>query len=155
MKKNSVIGGILLIALGLFFFFRQLDLPYLERISSWQLILIGIGLYFIITSMTDRKRDGAIFPGVILFGLGIHYLGLDLSPNWPHHWAAFTLIVSIAFFAQFLITRNSGSLIPAIVLLGVTLFSTVWHDVWNRIHWPYVWPVVLIIIGIFFLFRRR
>lgn len=155
MRNHSVIGGIILIILGLFFFFKQLDWPYLEKISTWQLILIGVGLYFIITSIVDRKRDGAIFPGVILFGLGIHFLGPELYSNWPQHWAVFTFIVSIAFFAQFLVSRHKGSLTPAIILLAVSLFSTVWNDFWHDIPWPFVWPSLLILVGIIFLFRRK
>ncbi len=155
MKNHSVIGGIILVILGLFFLFKQLDLPYLERISSWQFILIGIGLYFIITSIVDRKRDGAIYPGVILLGLGIHFLGPELFPNWPRHWAVYTFIVSIAFFAQFLVSRHKGSLTPAFILLAVSLFSTVWKGIWSEIPWPYIWPSLLILVGIYFLFRRR
>lgn len=155
MKKHSVIGGVLLILLGLFFLFQQLDLPYLKQIATWQLILIGIGIYFIITSLIDGKRDGAIFPGVILLGLGIHFLGQDLVADWPKHWAIYTLIVAIAFFAQALFFRHKASLLPGVILLGVTLFSTILNDYWREIPWPYIWPALLILVGIVLLFRIR
>lgn len=155
MRNRTMIGGIILIILGAFFLLKQLNVPLIEQISSWQLILIGIGLFFVVIAITDRKRDGAIFPGVILLGLGIHYLGLELWSSWPTHWAVFTFIVSLAFFAQFLIARNKGSLTPAFILLAVTLFSTVWNDFLHEIPWPYVWPILLIGVGIIMMFRGR
>lgn len=155
MKNRSVLGGIILIILGLFFLARQLNIPYMDRIAFWPLLLIGVGLFFTISALSDRKKDHSIFTGVLLLGIGIHFFASELSSQWPQHWAMYTLIVSIAFFAQFLLTGHKGVLTPAIVLLLVTLFSTVWSNLWSEIPWPYVWPILLIVVGLVFLFRNR
>lgn len=156
MRRQSVIAGIILILLGLFFLLRQMDVAYFDQISIWPLILIALGLFFIFTSIFDYRRDGGMFPGVILFGIGFHFLGNELFPEyWPNHWAVYTYIVSIAFFAQFFLTRQKANLVPAFVLLAVSLFSTVWSDYWRDIPWEYVWPALLIVGGLIIIFRRK
>lgn len=156
MRRQSVIGGIILILLGLYFLLRQMDVPLFNQLSIWPIILIALGLFFIFSSLFDVRRDGGMFPGVILFGIGLHFLGNELFPStWPNHWAVYTYIVSIAFFAQFLLTRHKANLVPAFVLLGVSLFSTIWSDYWRDMSWEYVWPALLILGGLIIIFRRK
>lgn len=152
MNRNSVISGVVLIIIGIFFFLQKLDLPYMDQVSWWPLILIGIGLVFIFSSIANRKTKYSIFPGVIMLGIGIHFLGQDLYRDWPEHWAVYTFIVAIAFFAQYFNTRDH-SWVPGLVLLAVSLFSTVLQPYWEDIPWTTLWPLILIIVGLLLLFR--
>jgi hypothetical protein len=153
MNHNSWIGGLILILIGLYFFLKELNVPLLNEIASWPMILILIGLFFMISSLSNKKQRGSIFPGIILLGLGAHFLGQDLIAGWPTHWAVYTFVVSIAFFGQYLVSGERGSIVPALILLAISLSTTVLSETLHDISWSDWWPVILIILGVVILFR--
>ncbi|WP_078430197.1 LiaI-LiaF-like domain-containing protein [Alkalihalobacterium alkalinitrilicum] len=158
MKKQGIFPGILFIGVGLYFLLQQFDLPFANQLLTWPSILLVIGIAFLCQSYLGHD-SGTIFPGVLLVGLGIHFHAIVMFSFWPNHWAMFTLIVGISFLLLYFRTNRDG-LIPAIILLvisGFGFFST------DLMHWfvsffdlfEGFWPLLLIVLGLFLIFRRK
>lgn len=159
MKKNGLFPY-LLIGIGLFFLLREWKIPILTDFYSWPTLLIVVGLAFLIHSFTAKEYKN-LFPGVILFGLGIHFHGLKHYPFWLDHWAVFTLIIGIAFLLQY--WKSKKGLTPAIILLIISFIAIFIENkpewfVWinQAMNWIFQsWPIVLIIGGIYLLFKKK
>lgn len=156
MKKNSVLPGLILIMIGLYFLLKQFNIsfPYSEIIFSWQSILVLIGAIMSFQGFSN-KDDNKMFGGIILLGLGIYFHATGPFQVLNGHWAYYTLIISIAFFMKYFVNKRDG-LAPAFVLLAISamaLFSgtiTSWFQDFQAF-----WPVLLIGLGIYFLFFKK
>ncbi|MGY0693163.1 LiaI-LiaF-like domain-containing protein [Virgibacillus sp. FSP13] len=160
MKKQNSFAGYLLIGLGAFFLLRELKLPIVTDFYSWTTLLIIIGFALLIHSYSSKDYQN-LFTGTIILGLGIHFHGVNHYTFWIDHWAVYPLIVGIAFIVRYL--RTKKGLLPGVILVAISLlliFSIrlpVWFD------WIYTivdfierfWPIVIIIIGIYFLKKRK
>ncbi|MDH5610284.1 MAG: cell wall-active antibiotics response protein [Cyclobacteriaceae bacterium] len=99
--------------------------------------------------MTHANRRAIL--GLFLIFIGVLFLlnNLDLLPRLP--WWVFTwemLLITIGLFN--LITGNRT---PAIILIGIGSFFLIKDAFyWN---WRDYWPVILIIIGVAFIFRQK
>lgn len=151
MKRPALLPGLILIGLGIYFLLKQLNVPEFGHILSWPLILIIIGLSFIICSYSGWDRM-MILPGGILLSLGIHFYGLQAWADWPNQWSLYPGAVGIGFLLAYIRTKEAPFLIPAGVLLALpTIFYV--FDGGNMLHqW---WPVALVLVGVYLLFRRR
>lgn len=156
MKKNSVLPGIILILIGFYFLLKQFDmaLPYSDVIISWQSILVAIGAVLSFQGFSN-KDDNKMFGGIILLGLGLYFHATSTFNLLGGHWAYYTLIISLAFFMKYFVNKRDG-LAPAFVLLAISamaLFSgsiTAWFQDFQAF-----WPVLLIGLGIYFLFFKK
>jgi hypothetical protein len=159
-RRNRWVGGLVLIAVGILALFGQ----YFEVAWSAPLILLTIGGVFIIAGIISRQ-SGWFIPGGILAGIGMgvaatlwavdDYSGevaggsflLLFSLGW-----ALIPILSIIFTDD----RHLWALIPGgiIAMVGVGL---IWGgmalDVLEFL--GDIWPVFLILIGVYILFKRR
>ncbi|MCT2537926.1 DUF5668 domain-containing protein [Aquibacillus koreensis] len=159
MKRQYTFIGFVLIAIGAYFFIQQLRLPIFTNFYSWTTLLIILGLVFLIYSYITKDYKN-LFPGAIMIGLGLHFHGLAYYSFWIDHWGMYPLILSFAFFITY--HKTKSGLFPAILFLviglGVILlpeqlawFS--WMDPFRRIIEQF-WPVLLIVIGGFILFKK-
>lgn len=158
MKNQRVFIGTLLIGIGLFFFIDQFDLPFMNRLLHWPMILVVTGLAFLIHGTTGKEVQ-SFFPGTLLLGLGIHFTAVHLFPVWPHSWGMYTLIIGIALFVQF-IKAKKGSLFTAIILIILSIAELFYSSFQEWLSTMLVsvtglWPLALIIIGLYFLFSTR
>ncbi|WP_209122003.1 LiaI-LiaF-like domain-containing protein [Alkalihalobacillus sp. BA299] len=158
MKKQGIFPGILFIGVGLYFLLQQFDFPFTKQLLTWPSILLIIGIAFLFQSYLGHD-SGTIFPGFLLVGLGVHFHAMVLFSFWPHHWAMFTLIVGVAFLLLYLRTKRDG-LVPAIILLTISGFGFFPSDVmdWFMSFFDFFegfWPLLLIAIGLFLIFRRK
>lgn len=161
MKKNkSSLLPYLLIGIGLYFLLREWKIPILTDFYSWPTLLIIIGLAFLIHSFKTKEYKN-LFPGVLLFGLGIHFHGLTHYPFWIDHWGMFTLILGIAFLSQAWKLKNG--LVPAIILLLISFIAIFvdnkpeWFS-WinNTMNWLFQsWPILLVIGGVYMLVKKK
>ncbi|GAE34923.1 LiaI-LiaF-like domain-containing protein [Halalkalibacter akibai] len=158
MKTQRIFPGVLLIGVGCYYLLQQFSLPYHKQLLSWPSLLFVIGLAFLLQAHFGREHS-MIFPGVLLTGLAIHF-HLDVIVDWwPSHWGIYTLIVGLAFLFSYFKNRKDG-FVPAIVLLTLSLmsFTTI-----NPIHWlvegfsfiQHLWPIFLIVVGIFLILRKK
>ncbi|WP_216828832.1 LiaF transmembrane domain-containing protein [Alkalihalobacterium elongatum] len=158
MKKQGIFPGILFIGVGVYFLLQQFDLPFVKQLLTWPSILLIIGLAFLFQSYLGHD-SGAVFPGALLVGLGIHFHSIVIFANWPTHWAMFTLIVGLSFLILYLRTKRDG-LVPAIILLIISGFGFFSSDL---MHWfvsildifEGFWPILLIALGVYLIFRRK
>lgn len=159
LKHQRIFFGVLLICVGSFFFLQQFQLPFLSQLLSWPSILVIIGAAFLIQGLFG-KETGSIFPGALLFLLGIHFHSLYFFPSWwPRHWAMYTAIVGLSFLFLYSRTKKDG-FIPAVILLAISLigfFSSNFFELFGSVFHFFdgLWPLVLIVFGLYFIFRRK
>ncbi|PWU68269.1 LiaI-LiaF-like domain-containing protein [Gracilibacillus dipsosauri] len=159
MKKNGLVAY-LFIGIGIFFLLRELKLPILTDFYSWPTLLILLGAAFLIYSF--RAKDfSSVVPGVILLGLGIHFHGLNHYPFWIDHWGVYPFIISIAFLIRYFKTKTG--LLPGLILLAIAVFAVYVDNKPSWFSWIHegmvfierFWPLLLITIGIYMLWRKK
>ncbi|RLL47948.1 hypothetical protein D8M04_01335 [Oceanobacillus piezotolerans] len=160
MKKQNTLFAYLLIGIGLYFLLKQLQFPILTNFYSWQSLLIIIGLAFLIHSFSSKHYQN-LFTGTLLLGLGIHFHGLAHYGFWIDHWASYTLIIGIAFLVRAWKTKQGFLMGFLFTILSIIfIFSSrlsiyfYWLDDVVGIL-EMAWPILLIVVGIFFLFKRK
>ncbi|BDG46275.1 MULTISPECIES: DUF5668 domain-containing protein [Parageobacillus] len=160
MKKQTTFSGIILVGLGVYFLANQLHLPPLRFFQDWPALLIVFGTALIAQAYSAREYQH-IFPGIVLFGFGLHFLLASWFKRWPNHVGVFFLIIAIAFFFSSRKTKNGLGqsiffLALAFILLFSERFSHLFHIVETSISsvWKF-WPFGLIIVGIYILLIKR
>ncbi|MDQ0256483.1 uncharacterized membrane protein HdeD (DUF308 family) [Evansella vedderi] len=160
MKKNSVLPGIILILVGLYFLLQQysISIPFTDTILTWPMILIAIGVVQAYQGFSNRD-DNKMFSGMVLLGLGVFFHGAHTANLWGYHWGYFTLIVSIAFFMKHFVNKREG-IVPGMILLLLTGFALYSHQLVSWLQklfsgFERFWPILLIGIGIYLLFFRK
>lgn len=155
-KKASLIPGIILIVLGLWFLVRRF--PYLSD-YSFQIypILLILFSIFLFVEAARRHHNGALFWGSVILVIGGFFClrNYGIIPYFyaDEYWPIFLVALGIGFIAMFIYHPNDwGLIIPAALFLffGVvfslrTFHGYFWH--WADLITDY-WPVVLIIIGV-------
>jgi len=156
--KRPIVAGLTLIAVGMAFILDNIyDVGF-----SWQLIMIVIGIALAIQA-TDKRRRGAIFPGVLMILLGFIFLADEmmwLPWGFSKDWPLFILAVGTAFIVSFLFQREKkGLLIPGAILLGLgAIFMAAeyryirWSKVEDVLEW---WPIILLLLGVYLLIKRN
>ncbi|KAA0549214.1 hypothetical protein FZW96_04695 [Bacillus sp. BGMRC 2118] len=160
MKKQSIFPGIILIGIGLYFFLDQLQFTVLQPFYSWPTLLLIIGVAFLAQAYSNREYQN-IIPGFILVGIGAHFHLITLFPQWPEHWAVYTIIIGIAFLLRFQQTKTG--LVPALLLIVVSIIALFYHKLSGWLGWigalveiiETYWPAGLILAGIYLLFIKR
>jgi hypothetical protein len=116
------------------------------------IIMGGIGLSFLIVYLIQRVHWWAIIPGGVLITLAI-VAGMEGGDPGPVSGAIFFAGLGLTFALVALLPNKSGRMtwawIPGgiLLLLAVLIFAGI-ESIFN-----YIWPVVLIIVGMFFLWR--
>lgn len=165
--KSLPIGGIILILLGVMFLINELiNLP-------GSIVIPSIGLIFAVAGVV-RKKSGLMVPAGILIGLGagIVFTESGLTQNFANYNDAIILagiasgfflvtILSIVFTGcknwWGLIVGSFVGLLASIVAIMESPIDSIWKELaTNLLSWsPYIWPVVLIILGLGILLRRK
>ncbi|ALF11702.1 LiaI-LiaF-like domain-containing protein [Parageobacillus thermoglucosidasius] len=160
MKKQTTFSGIVLVGLGVYFLANQLHLPLLRLFQDWPALLVIFGIAFIAQAYSAREYQ-YIFPGIVLFGFGLHFFLASWFQRWPNHVGMFFLIIAIAFFFSSRKTKTGlGQSIFffafAFILMFSERFSHLFHIVETGISsvWKF-WPFGLIIVGVYILWRKR
>lgn len=159
MKKQGFFLGIILIGIGVYFLMDQLNIPFLNNLFTWPTLLLIIGIAFLLQGFVAKETQ-SLFPGTILTGLGIHFHGRELFDFWPDHWAIYTLIVGLAFIIRH--QKTKSGIVPGILLLVISLLGLFYDGIigWmnyigEAVGWlENFWPVILIIIGVYLLFKK-
>ena len=160
MKKNSFLPSILLIGFGLYFLLEQFKIEIWSGMFTWSTFLIIIGLALLVQAYKQNDYPN-ILPGVVLFGVGLHFQVKNKFAFWPDHVSTIILIVGFGFLLRWQKTKQG--LAEALILLFIAsffLFSNPIMEVFglvekgfNLIHT--FWPALLIVIGVYLLFFKR
>lgn len=152
----AVIPGFVLLAIGVIGYFD-------DRLGDWAgtVFLGSLGLAFLLLFLARREFWWSIIPAGVLLTLGI-VAGVDSLPGVKSEisGAVFFMGLAITFLAVFA-TRNAvgfrkWALFPAVILagLGVLVLAVAagWVDE-NATWWLYIGPVLLILGGVFVVFK--
>lgn len=160
MKKQNSFAAYILIGIGVYFLLKELKIPIITDFYSWPTLLIIIGIALLIHSYSSKDYQH-LFSGTVVLGLGIHFHGLEHYSFWIDHWAVYLLIVGVAFIIRAL--RTKKGFIIGIILTGlaILLIFSVQLPGWTG--WIYdvtaaiedFWPVILIVIGIYWLKKKK
>ncbi len=160
MKKITLLPAIILLSIGIFYSLQKFKIHLFEGQSSWEFLLILLGLAFLISGHFEQDAN-AILPGMILAGIGVHFTFYGKVDLWPAHSASFLFIISIGLLLTAIKTKAGYS--QGIILLAIGLFlhfsssiisslSIVENGV-NSIET--YWPFLFVLIGGVLLIIRR
>ncbi|WP_181349745.1 LiaI-LiaF-like domain-containing protein [Thalassobacillus sp. CUG 92003] len=160
MKKQNTFIGFLLIGIGAYFFLQQLNIPVLDNFYSWPTLLIIIGVAFLLHSYIANEHQN-ILTGALLLGFGLHFHSVNTYSFWIDHWAVYPLIIGGAFLLRY--QKTKSGLLPGLILVGLACFAIfsssnpgwfLWiNQLINLIE--NFWPLLLIGIGLYFLYKRK
>ncbi|MCP4358992.1 MAG: hypothetical protein GY796_13310 [Chloroflexi bacterium] len=158
-KKNSVIGGVILIGVGVLILLGQLipglaDLFDFSRL--WPLIFVAIGGLMLLSAVVGSPE--LAIPGSVLTGLGLLLFYQNTSGNWSSWAYAWALIPGFVGIGQVITSsldktkadmRSTGL---RLILISVSLFAI--FAFFFNFSWNY-WPILLIIGGLWLLLNGR
>ena len=159
-RRDRFVGGVALIIIGLIALFSQIG-----QFDEWGLLVLpALSIIFLAWGLLTRG-SGLLIPGGILGGIGLGVLlitgpfaRLDGDAEGGIFMLAFALgwllipILSTIFTKE----RHLWALIPASIMGtigGGLLFGGVFFSALEFL--GLVWPVLLILAGLFLLLRRR
>ncbi|MBS4536982.1 hypothetical protein GOQ27_00825 [Clostridium sp. D2Q-11] len=156
-RKSSLtlIIGVILIAIGL----KDIIDLYTDYEISSLIFNTVIGAIFLIVYFRNNK-GWAIYPGIIIPAMGIHDF-LESNVLGDKEWL-FLLILSIALYIIYFIqkkryqikwTFNVATIL--LVISGISYINTDYRldiKIWKMI--AYLWPVLLILIGVKILYNN-
>ncbi|SDB95546.1 hypothetical protein SAMN05421734_103128 [Pelagirhabdus alkalitolerans] len=160
MRKQNQLSAYVLIAIGVYFLLEQWQLPIINQFATWQGLLTVIGISLLIHAYINRDFD-KLFPGVILVGLGIHFLLLSTYPNWIEHWSVYIAIIGIAFLVRYQKTKSGLYLGLIFTFFGLFMILSMTHSPfaeWINQLSHYVedyWPFGFIIFGVYLLVKKK
>jgi hypothetical protein len=161
-KKSSIIGGLILIAVGAVFlllqFFpgisAQLDLG-----RQWPLIIVVTGAFFLLGALLGTPP--LAIPGSIIAGIGgiLYYQNVTGNwASWAFAWALIPGFVGIGVILNSLLSREpkpsfgDGVRLVVISLVMFVIFGAFFNGLGTLGRY---WPALLILIGGWMLFRSR
>jgi hypothetical protein len=160
MRRSSIVAGIILILVGLFF----LLLPLFPNISGvidmaehWPLIIVAIGALFLFSALGGAP--GLAIPGSIITGIGglLLYQNLnDAWESWAYAWALIPGFVGIGIIIARALEgemrrglRSGGTLI----IISLVLFMAFGAFLGGGINFGVLWAVLLIGLGLRLLIK--
>lgn len=157
-RSGNVIGGLVIIALGIWFLLGALGVRLPGIGNFWPIFPTLAGLAFIV-AYVRQKDAGFLIPGVAGFLIGLFFFLFTLgSFEWSQMgqlWPLFPLIGGLAFLAAYLSDRDAGLLIPAVGGVGVGVIGLFFTLSGFSLAWlGTFWPVILILVGILVLVQN-
>ncbi len=153
MRTSSIIAGLILILVGLFFLLLQFSPDLANSINIarlWPMIIVGVGGLFLLGAVLGAP-DLAI-PGSIIAGIGLmlYYQNAnDAWESWAYSWALIPGFVGVGIIIQELLKgrprkglREGGQLI-VISLIMFVIFGALLGGILN-----FVTVAALALIGL-------
>jgi hypothetical protein len=158
-KQSSIVIGLVLILAGLLFLLLQAFPEVAARFDlagQWPLIMVGIGALFLIGAIVGSPPLAV--PGAIIGGIGLLLYFQNATGNWDTWAYAWTLIPGFAGLGIMFMGLLDGSQREQIgrgfrlLLISLALFL-VFGGFFGAL--GQFWPLLLILAGVFILFRGR
>ena len=161
MKNQLIFPGVILIGFGAYFLLQQVGITFIEGFFTWPTLLIIVGLAFLGQGYSAKDHE-AILPGVIILGFGLHFHLMNHLSFWPHNTiGVLILVISIGYFLRFQKVGNGLFqaflfLILSVLLLFYDKIGGYFDLLQNGLSWVWkFWPALLIVIGIYFLLKKK
>lgn len=152
VNTKSLIAGLVLIVAGLVILGNNLGFFDISFRFIWPWFLIIGGGLFLVGWMADRENYGLLMPASILLVYGFLFL-YSVYGDWRigNLWPFFLIGPGLGFLLMYFFgKKEEGLLIPAGILLGLGLIFLI-----GRGTPRFFWPILLIIVGLFLLFKAR
>lgn len=145
--KQGIFPGTLIAGIGLYFLSKQWAVPFIGEMDALPAFLLIIGIAFFL----QRKEPYALFSGVVICGIAIHYYASGNISNWPAIWVVYLLSIGVGFILQYNKTKHSGLWLGAAltILALIALFASRTNGIFREIiqYTERFWPVILILVG--------
>lgn len=159
-KQSSIVGGVILILVGLFFlalqFLPESVTQFLDIGQQWPLIIVAVGGIFLLSALLFQPPMA--IPGSIMTGIGLMLYYQNLTGHWESWAYSWTLIPGFVGFGIWLMytlegkfsegIRHGGRLL--LISLGMFVFFAVMFSGFRGL----LWPVGLIVLGVVLLGRN-
>ncbi len=149
--NRSLLPGIILIVLGIIFFLP--NVTDLRGRELWPTFVLALGVVFYILFLADRARYGLLMPATILTvtGLMFFYCVFEGWYMMRDIWPLFIVAPGLGFLLMYFFgKKEQGLLIPGGILIAVGLFF-----LGGTTEYEYLWPIILIAIGIALLINAK
>lgn len=160
--RTSVVGGLLLILLGLFFLAYQVmpdRLAWLRVEMGWPMIVVAVGAGLLIFGLLVGAPGMAV-PACIVAGIGLLLYWQNATGNWESWAYAWTLIPGFVGVGTILAgilgegrlrdALEGGFWLITISLVMFAIFGSFLGGM--NLFGPY-WPALLILLGLIILVR--
>jgi hypothetical protein len=160
VKNQRYFSGIIFIGFGGYFLLQHTNIAFLQQFTGWPTLLMIVGLAFLWQGYVGRESE-LIFPGVVLFGFGLHFYVTNNLHIWTDQIGIFILILALAYILKYqktgvgLIQGILFAILSALLLFQDRVmgwFGTVESKV--TFIWDF-WPIFLILFGIYFLMKKK
>jgi hypothetical protein len=160
--RTSIVGGLLLILLGVFFLAYQVmpeRLAWLRVEMGWPLIVVAVGAGLLIFGLLVGAPGMAV-PACIVAGIGLLLYWQNATGNWESWAYAWTLIPGFVGVGTILAALlGEGKLRDALeggfwlILISLVMFAIFGSFLGGmNLLGPY-WPALLILLGLIVLVR--
>jgi len=159
MKNQGYFASVILLGLGIYYFFRQSNWINIT-LSSWTIIFFVLGIAFLVQAYAGKDYE-AILPGVIFSGLGVHFF-IESHFNTNFNLVGVVILfVSLGYFLRAQKVKNSSFFAYIFLVLALLLLF------YNQfLHWlgmleaqlvnvQTILPLLLIIVGLYIFFFKR
>ncbi|CRK84322.1 LiaF transmembrane domain-containing protein [Neobacillus massiliamazoniensis] len=161
MKNQRIFTGVILIGFGAYFFLQQLGITIFQQFFTWPTLIMIVGIAFLGQGYGSKEAE-SILPGVIMTGFGLHFHLVGHAAFWPQNTVGMLiLIISIGFFLRFQKTGTGLSqaflfFILAILLLFYNKLAGHLGILQHGVSFiGKFWPALLIVIGFYFLLKKK
>jgi hypothetical protein len=158
---GRILVGLILILLGGWFLVGQFApdlLSWIYMQFSWTLILVGVAWFLLLMAIV-LPAAGMAVPASVVGGIGLLMYWQNVTGNWEswsYAWALIPGFVGVGILLQGLLEgrlRHAVNASISLLMISLVLFLVFASFLggWN-LFGPY-WPVLLILLGLFFLAR--
>lgn len=161
--KALLLLGVVMVIVGLIILLDKIGILSLswKKIISIVIVFYGAYLGYAGFGLNSNRK---VFWGSIFFFFGI-YLFVDsfgfLNPDVHFFWPVVMIVIGLSFFMSFVNRpKDFALLLPAVTLVGIGVLFLLTNlgviysfELWESVE--KFWPVLLIILGLYFILKRR
>jgi hypothetical protein len=161
-NSASLAGGILLIGFGLLALLSQIF--DVDAGQLWPFIIIGFGALFFVGMVAGGKSTaGLAVPGSIISVIGLMLFFQNLTGHWESWAYGWTIILMSVGMGIYIMgwwsgeagPRASGANLFRLGLILLVIFGAFFEMLFQSFALAdYIFPVGLILLGLYFVFRR-
>ncbi len=161
-NRSSIIGGLILILVGGVFLLLQIFPGLAGQFNPalyWPLIIVAVGVFFLLAAVLGAPPLAV--PGAIIAGIGVLLYYQNLSgdwASWSYAWSLIPGFVGLGLILMGLLDRENREVIRSgllLVIISLVLFAVFAGFLSGLSIVGKLWPLLLIIAGIWILWRNR
>ena len=159
MKKQNGFIGFMLVPIGVYAMLQNSNIPTLEPYQDWTTLLVLIGFSFVLYGYFKRDYH-SLLPATIVLGIGVHFFGLTHFDFWMDHWAIYILIIGAGLIIRALRTKKGFGIGILLILLAILLIFSSQFKILLPLYanlnaLKNVWPILLIMFGLYLIIRKK